>query len=175
MAEAPEFALEEAASPAKTVWPTEGSPELDQFFGPIEVDEDGDLVAGWEAEHLTLIKCPWILTLSWNHSQTTRSIRCNKKVADSLSGILDDIWSYYEKDQTQIMRARMHLYGGCFEFRRKRGLSGISMHAYGAAIDFDPDGNPMYFAGSEVDIHMPAQVVKIFADAGWKWGNNFSR
>ena len=165
-----------AAAAALTVpkWPSEGSPGLDQFFGPIEVDDTGALVPGWEDAHLTNIACPWPLTLAWDQSKKTSSIRCNKKVADSLKAILDEIWSAYNQDYSAIARARMHLYGGCFEFRRKRGLSGLSMHAYGAAIDFDPDGNPMYFAGQAVDIHMPMTVVDIFRRAGWKWGNDFS-
>jgi hypothetical protein len=157
-----------------SAWPEEGSPELDAFFGPIAVNATGDLQPGWEAAHLVSVACPWPLTLAWDQSKRTSSIRCNIKVADSLRGILGEIWDAYNRDYSAIARARMHLYGGCFEFRRKRGLSGLSLHAYGAAVDFDPDGNPMYQPGQPVDIHMPSTVVDIFKSAGWKWGNNFS-
>jgi hypothetical protein len=174
-----EYALEGSAlaapAPARPPgWPKEGTAELDALFGPIEVDQYGDLVDGWEDAHLIRVACPWPLTLSWDQSKRTNSIRCNKKVADSLRGILTAIWDAYGQDYSAIARARMHLYGGCFEFRRKRGLSGISMHAYGAAINFDPDGNPMYLPGQPVEIHMPSTVVEIFKAAGWKWGNDFS-
>jgi hypothetical protein len=167
-------AVADVLAAAPSPWPKEGSPTLDVFFGPIEVDADGALQTGWEDAHLTNVICPWPLTLAWDQSKRTSSIRCNKKVADSLHQILGAIWDAYDRDYSAISRARMHLYGGCFEFRRKRGLSGLSMHAYGAAVDFDPDGNPMYLPGQPVDIHMPSPVVDIFKAAGWKWGNDFS-
>ena len=72
-----------------------------------------------------------------------------------------------------VQQARIYLYGGCYEFRRISGSNNLSMHAYGAAIDLDPERNGRgkpYNASAGM---IPMEVVNIFKSEGWKWGGNF--
>lgn len=91
-----------------------------------------------------------------------RTIRCNKHVAASLGRILAKIAA---SEHAHLLQK----YAGCFNFRKKRGGSSYSLHAYGAAIDLAPDTNGMrdsWPCGST----MPLDVMEIFAAEGWKSG-----
>ena len=160
-------------SVAKSVWPSETPVELAKFFGNIEVDSEGMPTQKWLDDHLALVKCPWTLVLSWDHSKTASGIKCNKLVAASLAAVLDEIWVRHQKNASLIAQSRLHLYGGCFEFRRKRGLAGLSMHSYGAAIDLDPEGNPLGATWQPGTGMMSDIAIAVFKEAGWKWGGDF--
>jgi hypothetical protein len=67
----------------------------------------------------------------------------------------------------------MHLYGGTYNYRRISGSSNLSLHAFGAAIDLDPDHNPLGMPWRADAGMMPMEVVEIFEAEGWKWGGRF--
>ena len=64
----------------------------------------------------------------------------------------------------------IHSYGGCFNIRNVRGGNQISAHAYGLAVDINPDTNPLGKPGA-----MHQDVVDCFEEAGFVWGGNFKR
>lgn len=57
---------------------------------------------------------------------------------------------------------------GCFNVRKKRGLSSQSLHSWGIAIDVNQAWNQL---GKEPTLS--AGFVKCFTDAGFFWGGNF--
>lgn len=57
---------------------------------------------------------------------------------------------------------------GCFNIRQKRGLSSMSLHAWGIAIDVNAAWN-----GLNKTPTLSAGFVKCFTDAGFYWGGNF--
>jgi hypothetical protein len=61
-------------------------------------------------------------------------------------------------------------FDGCFNIRKKRGLSSMSLHAWGLAIDVNAAWN-----GLNVTPVLSAGFVKCFTDAGFYWGGNFKR
>lgn len=91
-----------------------------------------------------------------------RSIRCNKHVAASLSRVLAEI---AKSKHCNILKE----YAGAFNFRKKRGGSSYSLHAYGAAIDLDPANNGMRDSWP-MRSTMPLAVMEMFAKEGWKSG-----
>lgn len=115
------------------------------------------------------------MVLSWDTSKVATAIRCHKKVAPSLREILAELWSKHGEDQARIERSRLHLYGGCYEFRRIRGANGVSLHSYGAAIDWDPDHNPLGKLWKANTGMMSEITIQVFTDAGWKWGGKFKK
>jgi hypothetical protein len=70
---------------------------------------------------------------------------------------------------------RLSLSGGYFP-RLKRNGSGPSMHAMGAAVDFNAGTMPMTDSTHQTIADVPdwyRPVVATFEKHGWKWGASF--
>jgi len=69
---------------------------------------------------------------------------------------------------------------GCFNVRQKRSGSGLSMHAFGAAVDIDamlnpmivncPPGDPRRQEWRDSEQRIPDAVIEIFQRQGWNCG-----
>lgn len=86
-----------------------------------------------------LVRVPWGMVLAWDQSQEITQFSCHELVAAGAQRAFDRIAALYTP--AQIIDLGLHLYGGCFNFRKMRGGSSLSTHAYGLAIDFDPARN----------------------------------
>lgn len=64
----------------------------------------------------------------------------------------------------------MKTWDGCFVLRNKRGLSSLSMHSWGLAVDINAFENQL----NQVP-KLSKQFVKCFTDAGLVWGGEWSR
>lgn len=152
-------------------WPAQK--DVGNFFGAIELGQDGRPTERWESRTLTVVSTPFPLRLSWETQTTVRRIRCHRGVAPDLTRILDEILQLYKGDLEAIKAARMDLYGGCYEFRRARGLAQLSMHSYGVAIDLDPERNGLGVKWEKGKGMMPEEVIEIFEAHGWTWGGRW--
>ena len=61
-------------------------------------------------------------------------------------------------------------FDGCFNVRRKRGLTSMSLHSWGVAIDVNASWN-----GLHKTPQLSAGFVKCFTDAGFDWGGTWTR
>jgi hypothetical protein len=145
-------------------WPKQS--ECNNFYGNPDPRSDGVPSRMWEDENLTRIKPPWRMVLAWDKSNAVSSIRIHKKCAESLSRVLSIIWKNYGEHQTNIEAGGLHLYGGAYNFRMKRGGSTLSMHSYGCAIDLDPEHNGF---GAKRGA-MPLAAITAFQAEGWVYG-----
>jgi hypothetical protein len=59
---------------------------------------------------------------------------------------------------------------GCFNIRKKRGLSSMSLHSWGIAVDVNAFEN-----GLGKDPKLSKAFVKCFTDAGFNWGGVWRR
>jgi hypothetical protein len=59
---------------------------------------------------------------------------------------------------------------GCFNIRKKRGLSSMSLHSWGLAIDVNAAWN-----GLGKTPQLSKGFVKCFTDAGFDWGGSWIR
>ncbi len=59
---------------------------------------------------------------------------------------------------------------GCFNIRKQRGYSAMSLHSWGIAVDVNAFEN-----GLNQMPKLSSAFVKCFTDAGFDWGGNFSR
>ena len=59
---------------------------------------------------------------------------------------------------------------GCFNIRKKRGLSSMSLHSWGIAVDVNAFEN-----GLGKDPKLSKSFVKCFTDAGFNWGGVWRR
>ena len=113
------------------------------------------------------------MVLAWQPEQLLRVIRCHRLVAPSLARVFAAICRLFPSEPT-LRAAGLHLFGGCYAHRLIRGSrKTLSLHAYGAAIDLDPDHNPL--GRPPTAAAMPSSVVALFEAEGWTWGGRFSR
>ncbi len=131
--------------PNPNPWPDQSQAALTAFYGP-----PGD------ESRLTTIS---VAGLGIKYGGTpVRSIRCHKKVGDSLLRVLKSL----APTHPQILA----LYAGCYNNRPMRGGSLPSLHARGAAIDLWPERNGNRVSWP-VNAGMPIEVMEAFAREGW--------
>lgn len=153
-------------------WPAETRAEMDAFYGKHTLTSFGMPTQQWIKDHLTVIKSPYPMELSWEPGAVITRIQCHRLVADSLKRVLAGILDHYGSI-ARIRSARMHLYGGVYNYRKIAGSGNLSTHAYGAGIDLDPAHNALGTPWKPDCGMMPQEVVAIFEGEGWKWGGRF--
>lgn len=151
-------------------WPEDDPASLANFYGRHEFDTTGTMpTALWERRNLTQIRPPWPMVLSWDKARPVLNITCHKSVARSLVCVLDRINRLAAPEQ--IRKDGLNLFGGCYCYRPRRTSARLSLHAYGAAIDLDPDRNAMGTPPKKAA--MPGYAIEAFEAAGWRWGGNW--
>lgn len=127
-------------------WPRTSQSALKAYYG-----NPGD------EDQLTLLDVSG-LDMMFSGSVRLRVIQCHHRVADSLLSILTEL---HKTHPDLLLR-----YDGCYNNRPMRGGSLPSLHARGAAIDFDAarNGNTTAWPTKAV---MPLEVMEVFARHGW--------
>ncbi|MEM9556049.1 MAG: M15 family metallopeptidase [Acidobacteriota bacterium] len=156
------------------MWPKDTREALDTFYGRHSLGFDGTPTARWRRDNLVTFKAPYRLTLSWDLSAHATRVTCHRRVAESLERILAGILEHYGSLEA-VQQNRMHLYGGCYNYRPVRNGNRLSTHAWGAAIDLDPERNPLGVPYDESAGMMPRAVVDLFEAEGWTWGGTWPR
>lgn len=106
--------------------------------------------AGFQGDHLTTIK-----------TQDGTKVTVNKFAAPAFQGFLNDLEARgYKIDDI-----------GGYNFRNKRGSNELSQHAFGNALDINPDKNPHQ---REFKTDLPPDVGEMAAKWGLSWGGNWS-
>lgn len=151
-------------------WPKQDAANMNAFYGNPDTNHDGVPDRAWEDSNIVGVVPPYRMVLAWATTQPVKAIRIHKKCAPSLTRILNAILAHYGS-QSAIEAAGMHLYGGAYNFRLKRGGSTLSNHSWGSAIDLDPSNN----AFGDTTPKMDRAVVALFAAEGWTWGGPWSK
>jgi len=92
-----------------------------------------------------------------------KKLYCNKDLVGPLSQALKNLI-----DTGNI--AELKTWDGCFNIRKKRGLSSMSLHSWGIAIDVNAAWNQLNMTPT-----LSAAFVKCFTDAGFEWGGTWQR
>jgi LysM repeat protein len=124
--------------------------------------DDGSLDPRWETEQLARAPLPFAIALSWDPTKQVRSICCHRRLTAKFQEVFGDI-------ERRGLSGKVRTFGGCFNFRAKRSGSKLSTHAWGIAVDLNPETNAM---GREGD--MPPGIVAAFRRAGFTWGGDWS-
>lgn len=66
------------------------------------------------------------------------------------------------------LASEVKTWDGCFNIRKKRGGSSMSLHSWAIAVDLNAAWN-----GFGQTPQMKAALVKCFTDAGFEWGGNW--
>lgn len=86
-------------------------------------------------------KLPFQMRLAWDKSAKLNSYSCHSKVRASMERVWQNVFDYYGYEK--IKHLGLDLFGGCLNVRKMRGGSNWSVHAWGAAIDIDPERNAL--------------------------------
>lgn len=129
-----------------SIWPT----EREVLSGHSIFGQPGDTGS------LVSIPLPYALKPSWSPDTELTSITCHRLIAAPLLRIFQRTLEHYGLER--IRELRLDIYGGCFNNRAIRGGSRPSLHAWGIAVDLDPERNTLYmsapkaeFSGREYD------------------------
>lgn len=115
----------------------------------------GDSIFGQpgEAGSLVTIPLPYPLRPSWSPDTELTSITCHRLIAVPLTRIFQRTLEHYGLER--IRELRLDIYGGCFNNRPIRGGSRPSLHAWGIAVDLDPERNTLYMSAPEAAFSGP--------------------
>ena len=99
-----------------------------------------------------------------------KAITVNKAIATALLAVFNEILDKCGHDQKKVDETGASAFGGCYNQRMIRGSStNISNHSFGAAIDIDPENNPL---GAKVG-KMPQLVITAFKNQEFLWGGDY--
>lgn len=111
---------------SSTIWPTQAN--VAKHFGPVGSNQ-------------IILTLPYEMRLAWDKRTTVARMSCHRLVAPAFRQVFEQTLSHYGFDQ--IKRLGLDLFGGCLNVRKMRGGSNWSMHAWGIAIDLDPERNAL--------------------------------
>lgn len=112
--------------PLQVQWPRQAN--VSSFFGPMGLGQ-------------TQIEVPFDMVLAWDRSTRLRRMTLHEQVASSALRALTQIAQTYSATERSALG--LNLFGGSLNVRNMRGGKAYSMHAWGIAIDFDPERNQL--------------------------------
>ena len=128
--------------------------------------------------YLTTILLPYPMKLAWDVDTKVVKMRCHKLAAEPFLNVFNDLLAEYGLNE--IERLGIDLFGGCFNYRKMRGGTSWSKHAWGIAIDIDPARNKLKetaktarFARPEykemIDIFYRHGFISLGIEKGYDW------
>jgi hypothetical protein len=122
---------EQATAPLQPAsFPSQAPRAMEKFFGAV----------GANQTTLVLPK-EYPMCLAWEPSRRIARFSCHEKIHDAARRVLVRVLDAY--GPARIRALGLDRFGGCLNVRRMRGGSNWSTHAWGAALDFDPDNNQL--------------------------------
>lgn len=119
-------------------------------------DSSSQLIAfyGEPGSNQTRCNLPFDLRLSWDLDRKIRSFACHKKVSSRMEEIFRR--SHEKYGDSRFRELRLDRWGGCLNVRYKRGSrSQWSVHAFGAAVDVDPNRNRLRWGKDKAHLAKP--------------------
>jgi len=92
-----------------------------------------------------------------------KKIYCNKDMIEPLSKALQALIATGHVSELKT-------WDGCFNIRKKRGLTSMSLHSWGIAVDLNAFEN-----GLNMTPKLSPGFVKCFTDNGFDWGGTWQR
>lgn len=105
-------------------WPLQR--DVESVFGP----------AGGPQCTAGRVVLPFPFLLAWDLDRSLLTFSCHSDVEKPLEAIFREAAAAY--GENEFRRLRLDRFGGCYNFRKMRGGSRLSMHSWGIAVDLDP-------------------------------------
>jgi hypothetical protein len=106
----------------------------------------------WQAAHLATARVPVL-----------GRVRCNRALVPALAGAMGEL-----RQRGLARLVDPGAYAGCWNPRLTRGGSGVSRHAWGAAVDLNVAGNPTGLASAQ-----DPRLVEVMERWGFTWGGRW--
>lgn len=119
------------------------------------------------AGYLVRIDLPYPMRLAWDTDTTVKTMMCHRLVADKFKNVFNSLLIAYGYEK--IKELGIDLFGGCFNYRKMRGGSAMSMHSWGIAIDLDPARNTLKETSKTARFARPEykKMIDIFYENGF--------
>lgn len=146
-----------ARAAVKSVWPRQK--DMDRFYGPRGANQ-------------TRLVPPYQLIYAWDVDADQKvddpvpNFSIHERCHDSARRVLERVADLYHGE----VPAPLRLFGGCLNNRLMRGSkSSWSMHAWGAAIDWDPEFNQLHWHKPKARLSRPeyAKWWELWEAEGW--------
>lgn len=132
--------------------------EIRKVFGTPPVDPSEPQEKAWRREIQAAADYPAPL----NGDPRRTKIWCHRLLAAEIENVLRVIHALGKWDSIKTI--------GCYNFRMARGLSKLSTHCWGIALDINSATNALGAAGD-----MDPDIVSAFERHGWTWGGRWTR
>jgi hypothetical protein len=145
--------------------PPNGYAEIVATFGDPKkyLRDDGTISPLWEAR-MASVPFPEPLPLGWDPLVLARGARVHSFIADETRRV-------FELLAREGLWKKLRTFDGGYAWRPQRGSSTkLSLHSFGAALDFDAATNQLGTSGD-----MDQGVIQVFEAAGWSWGGRWAR
>ena len=113
------------------------------------------------------VDLPFRMRIAWDKRSTVRRFSCHEDVAQSAERVYARVASAYSPEAIRALG--IDLFGGCYNYRKKRGGSTLSTHAYGLAIDTDPERNQLRWNATRARLAQPdaEEFWRCWEAEGW--------
>jgi len=117
--------------------------------------------------NLIQMDIPYPMRIAWDTKTTVNKIQVHKLIAPKLKAVFDELLQVY--GLPEIQRLGIDLFGGCYNYRKQRGGSDWSRHAWAIAIDLDPARNPLKASSKTAQFAKPEykKMIDIFYKHGF--------
>ena len=113
---------------SKNQWPAADYESMVAFYGEVGMN-------------MVRYRPPYPLRLAWDLKTQVHSITVHQSVAESMDVVMCDLLKIY--GYANIVKLKMDVWGGCLNVRKKRHGQSWSIHSWGAANDWYPQGNKL--------------------------------
>ncbi len=136
-------------------WPKSDYQSMTHFYGE-------------RGQHLTRLRCPYPLMLSWSPSIKVTTITVHEKVADSMDRVMHNVLQLYGKNR--ITALGLNQWGGCFNMRKIREGHSHSVHSWAAANDWLPTENGLHTPWKDAAFSQPQYIdfLNCWLIEGWQ-------
>lgn len=107
-----------------------------------------------------MVDLAYPMVIAWDKSQKIAKFRCHAKVESAFERVFQKTLAQY--GQAKISQLGLDVFGGCYNYRPMRGGTSWSMHAFGIAVDLDPENNQLKWNKSK------ARFAKAEYEPFWK-------
>lgn len=122
----------------------------------------------WYRDNIVMVPVPFAMAMG---TIKISRIPFHKVCAPALASVLADLKTRAKGKQATLDLWGVSKFGGSFNYRVMRGLSTLSMHAFGCAVDLDPANNGL--GDPTPRFAQFPEVLKAFSAQGFTWGGDW--